>query len=99
MKEEKDKNNETGNGNDGGTTHDTVTIHFGHERKVSPNPTTGRALYALGSVDCNTMDLFRELHGQGDDDELIPCDDTIIQLKNGDHFYSAQKILNPGYGR
>ncbi len=94
MKEEKDKG---GNGNNGNN-HDTVTIHIGKERKVSPNPTTGQALYTLGGVDCNTLDLFRELHGKGDD-QLIPCDISVIHLKDGDHFYTAQKTLNPGYGR
>jgi len=80
-----------------GNPHEMVVIHIGKERKESPNPTTGKALYNLGSVDCGTMDLFRELPGKGDD-ELILCDETIIRLKNGDHFYTAQKTLNPGYG-
>lgn len=91
MKDEKNK------GNQGGNEHETVVIHIGKEKKESPNPTKGNALYKLGNVDCDTLDLFRELPGQGDD-ELIPCDETEIQLKNGDHFYTAQKTLNPGHG-
>jgi hypothetical protein len=75
--------------------HETVTIHFGKVKKESPNPTTGEALYKLGGIDFNTLDLFRELHDKGDD-ELIPNDLTEIHLKNGDHFYSSQKHLNPG---
>jgi hypothetical protein len=88
MNNEKDK---------GGNKHETVVIHIGKEKLVSPNPTTGKALYELGNVDCATMDLFRELPGKGDD-ELIPCSEAVIQLKDGDHFYTAQKILNPGHG-
>lgn len=79
-----------------GNPHETVTIHIGKEKKDSPNPTTGQALYVLGGVDFNLMDLFRELHEKGDD-ELIPYDTTVVHLKNGDHFYSAQKHLNPGH--
>jgi hypothetical protein len=75
--------------------HETVSIHFGKVKKESPNPTTGQALYILGGIDSNTWDLFRELHDKGDD-ELIPNDTTVIHLKNGDHFYSSQKQLNPG---
>ena len=86
---------ETNNDGPKGNKHETVTIHIGKEKKESPNPTTGKALYDLGGVDCNTMDLFKELPGKGDD-ELIPCDATVIHLKNGDHFYTAQKHLNPG---
>ena len=72
-----------------------VSIHIDNKEKKSPNPTTGSALYALGQIDPNLYDLFRETHGHGDD-EPIPNNNTPVQLHEGDHFFSAQKKLNPG---
>jgi hypothetical protein len=75
--------------------HETVTISIdGHEHK-SPEHTTGSALYVLGHVDSNTHDLFKEVHGHGED-ELVPNTNAPIDVKNGEHFFSAQKKLNPG---
>jgi hypothetical protein len=71
-----------------------VHIIIDKKEKVSPNPTTGAALYVLGQVQAG-YELFREVHGKGDD-EPIPNNATQISLKNGDHFYSAQQTLNPG---
>jgi hypothetical protein len=76
--------------------HDTVRIHIEKKQVESPNPTNGSALYTLGSVPVG-YDLFREVHGKGDD-EFIANDGTSIALKNGDHFYFAQSMLNPGAG-
>ena len=87
-----------GGGNPGqGGGHDEVTIIIDKKERKSPNPTTGAALYALGPVAAG-YDLWREVHGKGDD-ELIANDAKPVQLKNGDHFYSAQSSLNPGQGR
>ena len=72
-----------------------VTIIIDKKEKKSPNPTTGAALYILGSIDASKYDLFLEVHGKGDD-QLIPNDAKPIEIKDGDHFYSAQKNLNPG---
>ena len=74
----------------------------GHEVEIiidkkphkSPDPTTGAALYTLGTVQAG-YDLFREARGKGND-ELIPNDNTEIVLKPGDKFYTAQSSLNPG---
>ena len=74
--------------------HETVTIIINKKKEDSPNPTTGFALYSLGNIP-EGYDLFREIHGHGDD-EYIPKDGSTIMLKNGDHFYSAQSSLNPG---
>lgn len=74
--------------------HATVHITIDRDTKVSPNPTTGAALYVLGQVRSG-YDLFREVHGHGDD-ELIKNDANEITLKEGDHFYTAQSKLNPG---
>ncbi len=74
--------------------HEEVPITIDKQPKKSPDPTTGSALYILGGISTQ-YDLFRETRGQGDD-ELIPNNNTEIILKPGDHFYSAQKSLNPG---
>lgn len=71
-----------------------VTIHVDGTAYKSPNPTTGAALYVLGKVK-EGYDLFREVRGKGDD-ELIKNEGSPVELKNGDHFYSAQSTLNPG---
>lgn len=76
--------------------HDEVVIHVDKDLKFnSPNPTTGQALYLLCNIDPNKYDLYREVHGN-DDDEPIYNNNTPIGVKNGDHFYSVQKNLNPG---
>lgn len=74
--------------------HDEVHIFIDKRKVESPNSTTGIALYRLGSI-AEEYDLFREVHGHGDD-EFIPKDNTVITLKNGEHFYSVQRSLNPG---
>lgn len=74
-----------------------VSIHIDKKEYKSLNPTTGAALYTLGGVNSETHDLFRETHGQGDD-EPISNDSKAINLKNGDHFFSIKKKLNPGSG-
>ena len=74
---------------------DTVSIHIGKENYKSINPTTGAALYLLGNIDAAAYDLYREVHGKGDD-ELIMNTGAVVNLKNGDHFFTVQKNLNPG---
>lgn len=72
-----------------------VVIHIDKKQHRSPNPTTGAALYLLGDVNTEKYQLWEEISGK-DDDKLIPNDSTIIEIKNGTHFYTAQKDLNPG---
>lgn len=83
-----------GGGNPGQGGNNEITIHIDKKQYKSPSPTTGAALYALGHVAAG-YDLWREVHGKGDD-ELIANDAKPVVLKNGDHFYSAQSSLNPG---
>lgn len=71
-----------------------TTIHIDKKVLKSPDPTTGAALYVLGNVGAD-YELFREVHGQGED-EPVPNDATPIDLKNGEKFYTAQRTLNPG---
>jgi hypothetical protein len=74
--------------------HKEVNIFIDKKKLESPNPTTGIALYILGQIP-DGYDLFREVHGHGDD-EPIPKDNNPVEVKNGDHFYSVQNSLNPG---
>jgi hypothetical protein len=74
--------------------HGLVSIHIDNKEVKSPNPTTGAALYNLGGIDPTQYDLFRETH-QGDDEPILN-NTTPVKLKDGDHFFSAQKKLNPG---
>ena len=74
--------------------HCTVHIYIDRIEKTSPDPTTGVALYAFGSVS-DTYVLFREVQGRRDD-ELVPRTDAPIHLTEWEHFYSAQAKLNPG---
>jgi hypothetical protein len=74
--------------------HDEVTIHIDGKKYTSPNPTTGAALYTMGSVKTGFA-LFKEVHGHGDD-LRITNDVTPVELKDGDHFYTSKDELNPG---
>lgn len=73
------------------------TIHSNHQvrihldRKVyeSPNPTTGAALYMLGHL--SPRKLFREIDGNHED-EFIPDDATVVNLKEDQHFYSQTEF-------
>jgi hypothetical protein len=85
----------TQNANSGNSGHTQVTIHIDKTTHKATTPTTGQVLYELGKVDSEKYDLFREVHGNGDD-ELIADDGTAVTLKDGDHFNSVQKDLNPG---
>lgn len=67
-----------------------VRIHVDREVYESPNPTTGVALYELAGVPKH-RDLIRELGGE-QEDELIPRDETVVQLKEDEHFYSQKAI-------
>lgn len=87
--------NKSDNSTQGGNPHQTVSIHIDKNEYKSPTPTTGSDLYKLGNVEVSKYDLFREVHGKGDD-EFIPNDGTVVELKNGDHFNTVQKNLNPG---
>ncbi len=75
--------------------HTKVEIFIDKKKHDSPNPTTGAALYVLGTIDPNMYDLYQEVHGKVDD-TLVPNDGTPLTLKNGEHFFSVQKKLNPG---
>lgn len=74
---------------------DQVVIHIDKKEYRSPNPTTGAALYVLSGINPANYDLYQEVPGHGDD-QLVPNDEAKIKLRNGEHFYSVQKNINPG---
>lgn len=67
-----------------------VRIHIDREPYESPNPTTGEALYALGG-EGKHKELFREVDGNKED-QPIPRDNTVIHLKEDEHFYSEKAV-------
>lgn len=83
-----------GNPGQGGGADHPITIHIDKKQYKLSSPTRGAALYDLAAV-ATGYDLWRELHGKGDD-ELIRNDTSAVVLKEGDHFYTAQSSLNPG---
>jgi hypothetical protein len=95
MSKEVQKDKGTGGNPGGGQGHDTASIHIDKQNLKTPTPTTGAALYVLGNVNAAKYDLFLEAPGKGDD-LLIPNDITVQNVKDGSHYYSAQKALNPG---
>lgn len=68
-----------------------IKVHINHVAYNSPNPTTGAALYVLGSVD-PSRELFREENGNKED-TFITNDQTEVYLNPGEHFYSEQVFV------
>ena len=68
--------------------HREVRVHIDQHPHHSPNPTTGTALYKLGEVR-HGYELFREVEGKREDTP-IPNDETPLQLKEDQHFHSAE---------
>jgi hypothetical protein len=64
-------------------------IHIDEERHFSPNPTAGAALYVLGKVR-DGYELFKEVEGDREDPP-VPNDDTLIHLREDEHFHSAER--------
>ena len=67
-----------------------VRVHIDREAYHSPNPTTGKALYALGHV-ANHRELFREVEGDSED-ILVPRNGERVHLKKDEHFYSQKTV-------
>ena len=64
-----------------------VRIHIDQRRHESPNPTTGEALYRLGSVAPGFV-LYREVTGDRED-KVIPDGPETMHLKEDEHFHSG----------
>jgi hypothetical protein len=71
-----------------------VRIHIDRKPYMSPRVSTHAALYALAQIPAG-YELFLEVHGDHED-RPIPNDQAKIELKEDEHFYSAQVTLNPG---
>lgn len=71
-----------------------VRIHIDRKPYMSPRETTHAALYVLGHVPPG-YELFLEVRGD-EEDRPIPKDQARIELREDEHFYSAQVTLNPG---
>ena len=65
-----------------------VRIHINREAYASPDPTTGKALYALAGTPRREK-LYREVEGD-EEDERILRDETVIHLAEDAHFYSQE---------
>ena len=66
----------------------STRIHIDHEPYETPNPTSGRALYALADVEA-PRELFREVQGDAED-ELVSRHADVVHVRSDDHFYSQQ---------
>lgn len=75
--------------------HNESPIKIDKTNLKTPTPTTGVALYKLGSVDGTSYDLWLEVPGPGED-QFISNDNSSIDVKPGSHFYTVKKKLNPG---
>jgi len=68
----------------------------GRPYKASKTPMTGAELKALAGVAAD-YDLWFETPGPADDEKL--ADGTPFSVRQGNHFYSAQRTINPGAAR
>lgn len=63
------------------------------EYKAPKEEMTGAELKVLGNVGSD-RDLFEEMPGKQDDKKI--SDNETVHLKDGMHFYSVPKTINPG---
>lgn len=73
--------------------HKIVHISIEHKHLESPTPTTGTALYHLGSVP-EGYKLYRETAGPNEDPP-VPCGDEEIHLHDGEKFYFESDKSEP----
>jgi hypothetical protein len=64
-----------------------VRIHIDQKQHMSPNPTTGEALYKLGNV-ATGLELYREVSGDREDPP-ISNGPEMVHLKEDEHFHSG----------
>lgn len=65
---------------------EALRVHINRVAVQCPNPTTGDALYALADI-AKHEELYREVDGD-QEDERVPRDDTVVHLRQDEHFYS-----------
>ena len=73
-----------------------IPVHIDHKMyKVSKVTMTGAELRGLPQPPISAdYDLYREVPGQGDDPKI--GDAESVELKEGMHFYSVLRQINPG---
>ena len=73
-----------------------IPIQIDHKPYKAPKtPMTGTELRTLADPDIGAdLDLFRVVPGPADDVKIN--DGDSVDLKEGMHFYSAPKTINPG---
>jgi len=63
--------------------------------KVEQDALTGAQLRALPNPDLGAdVDLY--LEGHGDEEDRVIADDESVPMKDGLHFFSAARAINPG---
>jgi hypothetical protein len=65
-----------------------------HEINHSQNPVSGQFLRNLAPAISEEYDLW--LRGRGQEDDIIVEPGDSITVKNGDHFYTAKRVITPG---
>lgn len=66
-------------------------IHLDQRPLMSPNPTTGEALYRLAGVPAH-HELYREITGDVED-VAIPNAAETIQLAEDEHFHTGLRVI------
>jgi hypothetical protein len=68
-----------------------VRIHIDEHRYQSPNPTSGLALYRLGSI-ADDFELYREVGGNHED-KVVEKGPETIHLFEDEHFHSGPPVV------
>lgn len=73
-----------------------IVIHIDHKQyKTTQESMTGAEIRALAKPPISgDYDLWLEVPGKGDDKKID--DNDKVELKNGMHFYSVIRQINPG---
>lgn len=77
------------------------SIHFKidkeqHEIAEDQNPVTGLFLRGLPPPVGDAYDLW--LRARGNEDDTVVRPEDQVEVKNGDHFYTAKRDITPGEG-
>ena len=91
-----DTNHDAGRSADAKERRDGIIIHIDHKQYTAPKtPMNGLELRALAEPDIGVdHHLYQVMPGPADDDLVEDAEN--VALKNGMHFYSAPKTINPG---
>lgn len=65
-----------------------------HKLPADQNPTSGQFLRNLEPKVTEEYDLWLRARGQ-EDDQLVEAE-TSVEVRPGDHFYTAKRVITPG---